>query len=162
MWVFTQHGFFSAVELKEEPTKLMVRSRSHEDIMKLKQRFPHLTVFETPYNDYRWRVIMLKKTWGRYLAEQAEAIDYPNFKNRVTQNQGRWRHDVYSDVWTVLWKAFRPKPKIQNEQRKDRFKSWREPEPEPFIDSHVGDEDGDLWTDVHEVDGVHWSGPPLT
>ena len=116
MWVFTQEGFFSAVEHRNRRDCVIVRCRAHSDMKALHRRFPSSELVVGGGTDYAYRMVLPKKLWARYLAEQAKGIDYDNFKNRVTQRQGSWRHDVYMRVWSTMLSAFSPKDRWYNER----------------------------------------------
>src|SRR6185436_6628850 len=94
MWIASNDGFISIVELKDDPTCLMVRAR----------RRAHLEAFlssrkgivETKSNDYRWRSIVPRVTVAKLLADRVPKLDYPNFKDSVKDKE---LHDMYLDWW---------------------------------------------------------------
>lgn len=104
MWIATEHGFYSAVENRDNKKTVLVRARVKNDlehlVAALRLKNP---VLSTPNADYPFRVVVNKKDWGRFLADAGNAIDYPNFKTRVGQHD-RHRADVYHDVWADLMK----------------------------------------------------------
>src|SRR5262245_38360033 len=106
MWVFTQHGFISIVRSREDPKVLMVRARdrkSLEQFVEVAHRHPvaeePLTILETKYTDYSYRVICSPQVVADYLASEAVQIDYSNFKDRVTKTRGSKWHDVLMSIW---------------------------------------------------------------
>lgn len=99
MWVFLNNAFMSAVQARDNPDLLVVRARFAKD---LKNVFPDLKVSSSNATDYRFRVICPKERFAQTMADAARSIDYGNFKNSVPE---RWRHDVYADVWSVMWRA---------------------------------------------------------
>jgi hypothetical protein len=105
MWLMTTHGFFSVVEKPEDRGKntLTVRTRNREDIDWLVETyFPKAKPFRVRYSDYEWRIRVPRRRWANAVRLMAMDIDYDNFKDEVTRQQGRKRHDVYSRVWGVL------------------------------------------------------------
>lgn len=102
MWLMTTEGFFSAVADRDDDNFVLVRSRAHEDSLALATAVDGGEVIETPQADYRWRVRLRRSSWMSYVAAQALAIDYDNFKNAVAKRQGVERAGVYGDVWSVL------------------------------------------------------------
>jgi len=102
MWLITTEGFFSAVADRDDDDFVLVRSRTREDSMALAAAVEGAEVIETPQADYRWRVRVRRSNWMSYVAAQALAIDYDNFKNAVAKRQGVERAGVYGDVWSVL------------------------------------------------------------
>lgn len=103
MWIITTDGFYSAVRARSG--LLMVRCRAHEDADRLQAWLRvsgvHATVRYTPERDYLYRLEVPAAAFARYLAEQAAAIDYPNFKAEV-KKVDRERAKVYEQVWLVL------------------------------------------------------------
>lgn len=123
MWVFTPIGFFSATltnksynELppEQQTGHIMVRARVMEDLERLievHQQSPGLgdrpEIFALPGHDYPYRVVMPHLAWTTLVVSLAEAIDYSNFKNAVTDQaatrvEGDARHDLYMKIWGVM------------------------------------------------------------
>jgi integrase-like protein len=63
---------------------------------------PRSRAVGTPEADYPHRAILTRREWRGYLSIEAGRIDYPNFKSRVLELQGRQRHDAYVRVWSTL------------------------------------------------------------
>ena len=103
MWLFTIDGFFSAVAHPDDPDTIVVRARDPEDARRLAQATDGRVV-EPPQRDYRYRVHLPRSLWSAYVAEGAEAIDYPNFKSAVGQRRGGPRASLYSGVWSVMYR----------------------------------------------------------
>jgi hypothetical protein len=107
MWVITQTGFYSAVQVENEPNILKVRTRTYNDATALAV-FMHGTDYEQYIiadagTDYKYRVLCSKQDWIEFLAATTQDIDYTNFKSRVFTEQGEARADLYHDVWAVLF-----------------------------------------------------------
>ena len=120
MWIFTKHGFFSAVCARQgngkhgQPVdleRIMVRARLRSHLEALKKRFPDLLgeyeVQEFAGTDYAHRLFVQKSTWTQVLAGLADETDYDNFKSEVAQHQGSvgadYEHSLH-DVWSVMYK----------------------------------------------------------
>ena len=101
MWIFTKHGFFSAVCARQgtgehgrpvDPDRVMVRARLRSHLTSLKERFPDLLdgceIRETAGADYAFRIFVQKPAWVRVMAGLAEETDYDNFKAEVARHQG--------------------------------------------------------------------------
>jgi hypothetical protein len=118
MWVFTKHGFFSAVCARQgdgkhgrpvDPDRIMVRARLREHLDALKKRFPTLLgqcdLQESASTDYAYRLFLAKSAWVQVLAALAEETDYDNFKSEVAHHQGRagaaYEHSLH-EVWSVM------------------------------------------------------------
>ncbi|MDD4931635.1 MAG: hypothetical protein PHG66_05850 [Candidatus Colwellbacteria bacterium] len=120
MWVFTKEGFFSAVQHRNDPTKVVVRTRFADDLYKV---FPGLSnqIKYTPEADYPYRITLPKSTWALYLDTRAYDIDYTNFKASLTDDA---RHDCYLKIWRVLRDE---QLRIERENRKPAPKTKKYP-----------------------------------
>jgi hypothetical protein len=89
MWLMTPQGFFSAVQHKDDPDKIMVRTRAKMHAQRLVEALPEgerPPVVETPPPaDYRWRVTVTRAQWVYLVAKYAAEIAYGNFKNEAHQ-----------------------------------------------------------------------------
>jgi hypothetical protein len=120
MWIFTRHGFFSAVCARQgngrhgqpvDPDRIMVRARLRSHLESLQARFPVLLgdceIQESAGTDYAFRLFVPKPAWVRVLAGLAEETDYDNFKTEVIDHQGAggaaYEHALH-DVWSVMYK----------------------------------------------------------
>jgi hypothetical protein len=118
MWIFTKHGFFSAVCARQgggkhgqpvDPDLIMVRARVRGHLEALKKRFLDLIgqceIQESAGTDYAFRIFVDKPVWSQVLARLNEEIDYGNFKSEVARHQGR-AGDAYErslhEVWSVM------------------------------------------------------------
>ena len=101
MWLFSKSGFFSAVQHFENPNLIHVRARFDGDLERLcidHDVKPCIVV--TPGNDYRYRMDFERATWTRIVSQEANAINYTNFKNAV--HDGSQRDEAYMDVWWAM------------------------------------------------------------
>lgn len=120
MWLFTKHGFFSAVCARQgsgkhgqpvDPNRIMVRARVRAHLAGLKKQFPHLLgqcgIQEFVGTDYAFRIFVAKSVWSQVLAGLAEETDYDNFKSKVAHHQGKagaaYERSLH-DVWSVMYK----------------------------------------------------------
>ncbi len=120
MWIFTKHGFFSAVCARQgdgghrQPVdldRIMVRARVQGHLEDLKKRFPALLcdceIQESIGTDYAYRLFVSKSAWMQVLAGLAEETDYDNFKSEVAHHQGRdgaaYEGSLH-EVWSVMYK----------------------------------------------------------
>jgi hypothetical protein len=101
MWIFSVQGFVSVVADWKDPSRVFVRGRSRKDVEAFGRRLG-VSVIDTPSADYPFRVVVCKKKFAKLLAEMAEAIDYPNFKDEVLGTQGPARESLYHQVWSVM------------------------------------------------------------
>jgi hypothetical protein len=118
MWIFTRHGFFSAVCARQgdgkhgqpvDPDRMMVRARVRGHLEALKKRFADLLgeceIYESAGTDYAYRLFVQKSAWMQVLAGLGEETDYDNFKSEVARHQGRvgaaYEHSLH-EVWSVM------------------------------------------------------------
>jgi len=118
MWIFTKHGFFSAVCARQgdgrhgqpvDPGRIMVRARLRTHLGALRDRFPDLLggceIKEFVGTDYAFRIFVDKPMWSQVLVGLAEEMDYDNFKSEVARVQGQdgadYEHSLHK-VWSVM------------------------------------------------------------
>lgn len=101
MWLFTPEGFFSVVTAEEFGEELQVRTRSTEDLERLRgSRFPDLgPTVSIAHRDYPYRAFCTKSALAACLARMAEGLDYDNFKDAVAARHSRSRAGIYHEVW---------------------------------------------------------------
>src|SRR5262245_29711710 len=97
MWIYTKDAFYSVVEDHDHPAWLIVRARVEGDIERL---WPRAQIERDAGTDYAFRARIDRGTVSRTLAQAVRDIDYPNFKDAVTDDR---RSDFYSQIWTVAW-----------------------------------------------------------
>ncbi len=118
MWLFTKHGFFSAVCARKgdgkhgqpvDPDRIMVRARLRSHLKALQERFDDLLgdceIQESEGTDYAFRLFVQKPAWMQVLAGLAEETDYDNFKSEVAHHQGKGRSRLRAFapyVWSVM------------------------------------------------------------
>jgi hypothetical protein len=101
MWILTTSGFLSVVRHHDRPGDLLVRGRVRADLEAFCADTGADAPLETLGRDYRWRTVVPVAMFAQYLASEAEAIDYCNFKNAVAVRQGHDRALRYHGVWDV-------------------------------------------------------------
>lgn len=99
MWIFTKQGFYSAVQHRDDPERIIIRARAKKDIEALKAQIPNLITFTDKTADYPHRAIVSRDEWLIALARLGAEIDYPNFKSAIADNK---RHNTYLSVWSKL------------------------------------------------------------
>lgn len=119
MWVFTKHGFFSAVCARQGSGKhgqpidldrIMIRTRVRGHLEALKKQFPNLLgqcdISEFAGTDYAFRIFVDKLVWSQVLSGLAQETDYDNFKSEVAHHQGSagaaYEHSLH-EVWSVMY-----------------------------------------------------------
>lgn len=108
MWLLTPLGFFSIV-CKPGDMKagtLTVRARVKSDLLALRDHYlPSMgAIEEIARADYRFRARAQRSEVASALAKMAMEIDYSNFKDEVAKTQGYHRAEIYSDVWSTLYR----------------------------------------------------------
>lgn len=95
MWVYLTEGMVSIVEHYEDSNMLMVRAR---DRKVLEINFSQYPIQHSIHTDYAYRVIVPKKKCGEWLKKKVMHIDYPNFKDSITDSK---YHKICSSTWYV-------------------------------------------------------------
>jgi hypothetical protein len=118
MWLFTKHGFYSAVCARQgdgrdgqpvDPDRIMVRARVRKHLDALQERFAGLLgdceIQEFPGSDYAFRIFVDKPVWSQVLVGLNDELDYDNFKSEVARHQGTagaaYEHSLH-EVWSVM------------------------------------------------------------
>jgi len=106
MWIFTKNGFYSAIQDKDDSSKIWVRARVENDLLSLiaKYNVKSTTIMKFCGTDYLFRICMQRSEWMRIVAESALDIDYVNFKDMIGVTFGIARELVYHEVWCSLYK----------------------------------------------------------
>ena len=111
MWVFTTKGFFSIVEHKNDPNRVVIRARVRKDIESIKMLFEELGlevsgVEENVSFDYRYRVFARRIDWASVMAQLITDMGYTNFKNAIYETDSLEirdkRHEAYLDIWAIM------------------------------------------------------------
>lgn len=101
MWVFTQHGFISAVQHFDDATKIVVRSRDKQTLEVIADLY-ELEILSTPGNDYPYRVHATREQFSNYLLTEVDLLDYTNYKNRLHDSRGDRYYGAASKVWSAM------------------------------------------------------------
>tara|TARA_Y100001934_G_C12324383_1_gene761771 strand:- start:443 stop:847 length:405 start_codon:yes stop_codon:yes gene_type:complete len=131
MWIFTQTGFLSVVEHRDDRRCLIVRARAQEDLKDIAE-FAVQQVMEMPEADYRFRVEVARVTFAAFMRSKISELDYPNFKQRLHEQK---RTDVA----------------IEREQF--AYQIWRAGEQYQRVVESLHDESRDLGSDLVGVSG---------
>ena len=102
MWIFTSTGFVSAVVHRDVPDLIVVRARERESLTPLIER-TGAEVNPWEGSDYAFRIVVPRTEFTAWTAEQAEAIDYTNFKSSAHRRRGGTFADVLHKVWDVMY-----------------------------------------------------------
>jgi hypothetical protein len=104
MWLFTKHGFYSAVQDRDNPARIWVRARAKADLENLRKEFRlSQQIVRSPRADYGWRLKLRRKTWEKIAAQLVASIDYSNFKDAVKACADQQdKLDAYMQVWSAM------------------------------------------------------------
>lgn len=103
MWIITKTGgFMSVVEYnpaadreknspfkaltKKKGSHVLVRARVPEHLEDLKRVVPTLVIDDQPYADYRFRAVIKRSDWKKYLNIACDEIDYGSHFKEVTRS----------------------------------------------------------------------------
>lgn len=95
MWVCLSNAFLSIIQPDTNPDVLRVRARRKGDIERV---FPDAKVTRTPGRDYLYRAHVSRAEVQEAMVSQVAAIDYPNFKNSVKNDE---LHHAYGRFWSL-------------------------------------------------------------
>ena len=101
MWVFTSTGFVSAVRKNDRPDVVTVRSRDRKSLEPLTTK-AGVDIKISPFGDYPYRAFIKPELFTEWVSEQANAIDYDNFKNRVASTRGYGFVESLHNVWVAM------------------------------------------------------------
>lgn len=82
--------YFTVVEHKDDPELLLVRSQERESVEHVIETLPAtgLVLIDEPDWDYRFRVILTRPEFQKYLELTVDEIDYPKVKPAVATARG--------------------------------------------------------------------------
>ena len=105
MWLFTKHGFFSAVCARQgngkhgqpvDPSRIMVRARVRGHLEALQSRFPDQLggseILDSGGTDYAYRAKVPREQVAKAIHDQIMGITYDNFKNSIKDDD---HHELY-------------------------------------------------------------------
>lgn len=98
MWVFTDHGFISAVQHHSMPDTVVVRARDKRSLERISNKYG-TDIVQLRGTDYPHRTYVTREQFAEYMASEAEKVDYTNYKSRLHVTRG----DVYYDAATSVW-----------------------------------------------------------
>jgi hypothetical protein len=96
MWIMLSDCFLSIVSKDCQPDELVVRARRPGDI---EQVFPGVKVRRDTKADYLYRAVIPRMDIALRIAERIDDINYPNFKDSVTDDA---LHRAYMQVWFAM------------------------------------------------------------
>jgi hypothetical protein len=96
MWVCLNDCFLSIVAKDCARSEVLVRARRSGDIQKI---FPEARVEVGNTTDYRYRARVDRRLVADAVAAEVMRINYPNFKNSVTEKP---LHAAYLRVWNAM------------------------------------------------------------
>lgn len=114
MWIWTTGGFLSAVEHRDDSSKLMVRARDKQSLETMIQgvelagkaagtEYEALEIVQKLPSDYPWRVEISKATFAIYVQHEImNYLNYHNFKSALTAYRGEQWHKAAMNVWTDM------------------------------------------------------------
>lgn len=104
MWLFTETGFVSAVQHRDNDDLLVVRSRDRKSLEPL-SKATTAEITTNAYSDYPYRVIVHKADFSTWVSEQIKFLDYPNFKSQVAVTRGKKFAHTLGSVWATMLDA---------------------------------------------------------
>ncbi len=103
MWIFTTSGFVSAVRNPSDCT-IIVRSRDRASLRQISAKCQS-PIKKTPFADYPYRVFIKHEDFISWIADEASALNYGNFKSEVAVIRGRNFSSALGEVWSTMRKV---------------------------------------------------------
>jgi hypothetical protein len=107
MWILTNIGFFSIIEIPDDNDRkcVTIRARAKSDLEALKQLYlPDMgRISESDHTDYKFRARAFKRDLAKAMNFLVDGINYPNFKGEIYEVQGRHRAALYDQIWRSLY-----------------------------------------------------------
>lgn len=104
MWVFTEHGFVSAVVDLKDQDLMIVRARDSKSLDSLSE-MADTRILTTPERDYPFRVFVSRMDFTAWMVECVSEMTYNNYKSRMSVTRGREYTNALHDVWEVMHKV---------------------------------------------------------
>ena len=98
MWIFTNQGFISIVQHRDNPGLMIVRARRYEHLQAL---LPDAEVLRLDRADYRYRTFVSRIELETNMLDWVQAVDYDNFKSSIADHE---YHDAAMGVWNVMYR----------------------------------------------------------
>ena len=101
MWIFTQHGFISAVRAEVGSSEFIVRARDRKSLELIANQ-SQTEIVASPFADYPYRVIVDELVLGAFLMTELANVNYTNYKNQVEVMRGYNFAKVCGEVWSIM------------------------------------------------------------
>lgn len=101
MWLFTETGFVSAVQHRDNPDLLVVRARDRISLEPLSES-AEAEITTNAFSDYPYRVIIHKAEFTSWVDDQIKFLEYPNFKSQVAITRGKKFAHMLGSVWATM------------------------------------------------------------
>lgn len=98
MWVFSRHGFCSVKESSDGDLMVRFRTRKHAD--HFSSACGQAPIHVTEDADYRFRIIVSRDVFAGAMADEVRAIDYPNFKASIPDDDVRYAGALHG-IWFI-------------------------------------------------------------
>lgn len=116
MWIFTETGFVSAVQHRDNPEYLMVRARDRESLESLAAMLS-IEIKSTPNADYPYRLVATKEDVKSWVNDSIDFLGYSNFKNQVAITRGKEYAYALGSVWSTMHD-------VEDEEARNRFAAY--------------------------------------
>lgn len=102
MWVFMNDAMFSAVEDRDDSSRVVVRARIKGDLETAFDVDPRV-VTESDESDYRFRIFVTKEKLKEVIEIYVDDhLNYDNFKNSIDPKD-KARKNAYMKVWQAMY-----------------------------------------------------------
>ncbi len=95
MLVISERGFYNAVVHKDDPDRIMVRTRVRTDLESLRECMPGASeIIGTPDADYPYRTVVSRDSWEAAVNQMAHEMDYTSFYEANVSRHGHERAGI--------------------------------------------------------------------
>lgn len=101
MWLFTETGFVSVVQDRDDSNKMLVRARDKKSLQPFVDEYG-VEILNVGRSDYPHRVFINRTQFVDWLVETGESLSYDNYKNRVAKTRGYEFAGPLHDVWATM------------------------------------------------------------
>lgn len=116
MWIFTETGFVSAVQHRDNPDYLVVRARDRQSLQVLADTC-ELEINSSLGSDYPYRVFISKGDFTSWMNDNIDFLEYDNFKNRVATTRGLEYAHALGSVWSTMHD-------VEDEEARNRYVAY--------------------------------------
>lgn len=102
MWLFTETGFVSVVQDRNDDTRMLVRARDKQSLKQIADWYGAEIIDKVGRSDYPYRLFITRTQFVDWLVEMGSMLNYDNYKNQAAKTRGYDFVEPLHDVWAVM------------------------------------------------------------